>query len=417
MTMDIARSLPKRRVTTSRLLAAGTAAAIVLLAIVLLGFRKPSASAERSELTIATVEEGPLVRQVRGHGSFISRQVRVVVAPVAGRVSSVLQQVGATVTPATPLFELSSPEVEQAEAVAKLSYDGAVAALSGHKADVIARSLERQSAYRSMKVDQEDARMRADIAAKLAKEGVGSDMERQLLERRAANLRDRLEMEQRRLDAADRAAEQQIRAEEAQVAQLRSFWLLKQAQREALYVRAGQNGVLQELSVEPGQSVIAGAAVGKIVDTRQLKVRVAVAEADARQVSLGNAASVEVDARSLAGRVVRVDPSVSNGNVSLDVDLLEAVPENVRPDLTVEATINIGRVERTLKVARPPNVGDYTTANVFVLDGPSSAHRAAVKFGRSSISEIEVLAGASRGSRLVVSAPDRLDAANRIDIK
>lgn len=415
--MDIARSIAKRRVTTSGMLAAGTVGIIVVLALVLFGFRKPAASAERSELTIATVEEGPLVQQVRGHGSFISRQVRVVMAPVAGRVASVLQQVGATVTPATPLFELSSPEVEQAEADAKLSFESAVSTLSGHKADLVASSLERQSVYGALKVDQEDARIRADIAAKLAKEGVGSDMERLLLERRAVNLRERLEMEQKRLDAADRASEQQIHAEEAHVAQLRGFWLLRQTQREALRVRAGQDGVLQELSVEPGQSVIPGAAVGRIVNTRQLKVRVAVAETDAREVSLGNVASVEVDGRSLAGRVVRIDPSVSNGNVSLDVDLLEAVPDNVRPDLTVEATIDTGRVNGTLKVARPANVGDNATASVFVLDGPSSARRTTVKFGRASISEIEVLSGAGKGSRLVVSLPDRLDGANRIDIK
>lgn len=414
--MDIARSIPKRRVTGG-LAVAATAITVLVLALLVLSFRRSPAVVERSEVTMGTVEEGPLVRQVRGHGSFISREVRVVGAPVGGRVARVLQQVGATVTPATPLVELTSPEVEQAEADAKLAYDAAVSGLAGHRADLRAKSLERQSAYRALKVDEEDAKLRADIATKLAKEGVGTDLDRQLLDRRAANLHERLQTERERLEAADSADQAQLRSEENRVAQLRSLWLLKRSQREALRVTAGQEGVLQELSVQPGQTVAGGAPIGRIIDPRQLMVRAAVAEADARQIVRGEPATIEVDGRFLPGRVTRVDPSVSNGNVSLDIELSVPVPASVRPDLTVEATIDFGRIADTLKVARPANVAENSTANIFVADGPSSARRTPVRFGRASVSEIEVLAGAPKGSRILLSVPDRLDGADRVEIK
>lgn len=393
-------------------------AVVVVLGLLAAGVRKTTPAVSASELTIATVVEGPLVRQARGHGSFVSSDVQIVVARVPGTIVRVWEQVGATLTPETILVELTNPELEQAAVDAKLAYGGAMSGVAGRRARAVAESLDRQSAYSALKVDQDEAQMHADIAAQLAKDGVGSHLDRELLARRAANLSERMEIERRRLEAADRAARSELQAEEKRVAQLRAAWILKEQQMERLYVRAGRAGSLQELAVEPGQSIAGGAAIGKIVNAKELKVRVAVPEADARRVYVGAPAAVDVGNRLVPGRVTRIDPSVSNGDVSLDITLAGRPPADVRPDTPVDATIDVERVPGTLKILRPATASDNISAKLFKLDASGSfADRVEIAFGRASVSEIEVLSGARKGDRLVIAYPGRFESKQRMKIR
>lgn len=411
--MDVARTPSTFELWRRRVLVALVSAVVVALAF--LGFQSRHPSIERSSVVLATVQRGPLVREVHGRGTFFSEHVQVVVATVPGRVGSILQTVGASVSADTPLATIVNQEAVQAEADARLRYEAAVARLASVRAAADAESLSRQSALQALLVDQQDAQLRAEIAAKLTRDGIGSALDQTLLERRAENLRGRYDLEQRRVRAADRAAQQELLAESAGVEQLRAMYALKKSQAEGLVVRAGAAGVLQQLVVQPGQALTAGAPIGRVVDPRHLKVRVAVAAADARLLRLGLPASVDTGSGKVAGRVTRIDPAVADGNVSLDIELLGPPPAGVRPDLSVQATIQVERLASVLKVAKPAMAtGD--TARLFVVEDDHGV-RVPVTFGRSSLTEIEIVAGLNEGDRVIVAEPDRLEAHDRVVLK
>ena len=413
--MDVPRSGAKPR-TRRVVLVAG---AIVALAAVTLGVRwyaNRAPEVSRSELWIGTVKRGALTLEVRGTGTLIPVEFRWASAPVAARVDRVLVQPGAQVTPDTVLVELSNPDAELAALEAERDVAAAEAQLAQLGAQLDGTRLAQESQVAGLEADVAMAKRRSTIDTQMAEKGVIPDIESAESTDRAKQLAARKEFEAKRLGALRRGNAAQLEAQHAQVERLRALAEFRRKQLEALHVRAGQTGTVQQVAVEAGQSVAAGAPLAKVVVPEKLQARLQIPEASTEDVSLGLTAQVDTRNGVVKGEVVRIDPAAKNGTVTVDVKLIEALPKSVRVDQNVEGVIELARTNDTLFVARPTVGEARTTTNVFKISG-DEAHRITVKFGRAALKDIEIASGLAAGDQIILSDISRWDGINTLRLE
>jgi RND family efflux transporter MFP subunit len=412
--MDVPR--PGRRRRTRLAIAA---AATVALAGITLGARWFSArdpAIARGELWIATVERGPLVLSVRGQGTLVPTEFRWASAPVAARIERVRVQPGATVEAQTVLFELANPDAELAALTADRDVAQAEAQLAQLTAALDGTQLAQESAVAGLDADVAMARRRGTIDAAMAKQGVIADLEALESTDRARQLTARLAFEQKRLAALRRGNTAQLAAQRAQLDQLRGLAEFRHHQLDALHVRAGQAGVVQQIAVEVGQSIAAGAPLAKIIVPDHLQARLKVPEASTPDIALGLAATIDTRTGVVTGEVVRIDPAAQNGSVTVDVKLTQPLPRAARVDQNVEGTIELAHTGDVLHLTRPAIGEAHQAATLFVVRG-GQAHRARVQFGRAAQKAIEITGGLAAGDQVVLSDMSRWDGVDRLRIQ
>jgi multidrug resistance efflux pump len=413
--MDVPRSGAKPR-TRRIVLVAG---AIVALAGVTLGVRwyaNRAPTVARSELWIGTVQRGPLTLEVRGTGTLVPVEFRWAAAPVAARVDKVLVQPGAQVQADTVLIELSNPDAELAALEADRDVAAAEAELARLGATLDGTRLAQESQVAGLDADVNMAKRRSTIDDQMAQKGVIPDLESAESKDRAAQLAARKDFETKRLAALRRGNAAQLEAQHAQVERLRALSEFRRKQLDALHVRAGQAGTVQQVAVEAGQAVAVGAPLAKVVVPDKLQARLRIPEASMEDVSPGLAATVDTRNGIIKGEVVRIDPAAQNGTVTVDVRLTEALPKSARVDQNVEGVIELARTGDVLHVARPA-IGDaHMTTSVFKLGG-GEAHRTTVKFGRAALKDIEIASGLKEGDQIILSDISRWDGIDRLRIE
>lgn len=416
--MDVvnpARGRAKRR---RRLVLSGAAVGVVALVTVALSQLEPAApSVDQRSLFIDTVRRGEMVRQVRGPGTLVPVEIRWIAAPVVGRVDRIPALPGERVTAETVLLELSNPEVEQSalEAEAGLAEAEADYARLAAQLDSEQLTLEAQAA--ALESEAEQARLQVEADRRLADEGLVPDLTRQLSETRAQELAGRAELERQRLAKGGESAKAQLAAERARLEQARAMAALRREQLAGLEVRAGIGGVLQQVAVEVGQRVTAGATLARVAQPERLKAELRIPETQAKDVALGQA--VEVDTRNgvVAGRVSRIDPAVQEGTVTVDVKLTGKLPAGARPDLSVDGTIRIERLTDVLYVGRPAYGQAESTITLFRLEpGGEHAVRVPVRLGKASVNTIEIAKGLAEGDRVILSDTSAWDGHDRLRI-
>lgn len=416
--MDIANPARGRAKRRRRLVLSGAAVGVVALVTVALSQLEPAApSVDQRSLFIDTVRRGEMVRQVRGPGTLVPVEIRWIAAPVVGRVDRIPALPGERVTAETVLLELSNPEVEQSalEAEAGLAEAEADYARLAAQLDSEQLTLEAQAA--ALESEAEQARLQVEADRRLADEGLVPDLTRQLSETRAKELAGRAALEQRRVAKGGESAKAQLAAEGARLEQARAMVALRREQLAGLEVRAGIGGVLQEVAVEVGQRVTAGATLARVAQPERLKAELRIPETQAKDVALGQA--VEVDTRNgvVAGRVVRIDPAVQEGTVTVDVKLTGKLPAGARPDLSVDGTIRIERLTDVLYVGRPAYGQAENTITLFRLEpGGEHAVRVPVRLGKASVNTIEIAKGLAEGDRVILSDTSAWDGHDRLRI-
>lgn len=416
--MDIANPARGRAKRRRRLVLSGAAVGVVALVTVALSQLEPAApSVDQRSLFIDTVRRGEMVRQVRGPGTLVPVEIRWIAAPVVGRVDRIPALPGERVTAETVLLELSNPEVEQSalEAEAGLAEAEADYARLAAQLDSEQLTLEAQAA--ALESEAEQARLQVEADRRLADEGLVPDLTRQLSETRATELAGRAELERQRVAKGGESAEAQLAAERARLEQARAMAALRREQLAGLEVRAGIDGVLQEVAVEVGQRVTAGATLARVAQPERLKAELRIPETQAKDVALGQA--VEVDTRNgvVAGRVVRIDPAVQEGTVTVDVKLTGKLPAGARPDLSVDGTIRIERLTDVLYVGRPAYGQAESTITLFRLEpGGEHAVRVPVRLGKASVNTIEIAKGLAEGNRVILSDTSAWDGHDRLRI-
>jgi HlyD family secretion protein len=423
MDVPVSPALKKRRQRHRWLLASG---AIVLLALVTLGLSRlqPAApSVEKSTLFMDTVKRGEMLRQVRGDGTLVPEDIRWIPTVNAGRVERILVLPGARVTADMVLVELSNPEVEQAAFDAEWQLKGAEAELASLRAQLNTDKLNQEKAVAAAEADYSNAKLDFEADEELAKERLAPVVTLKQAKNKAEELAKLLEIQQECLSASADSAKAQLEVQEATVSQLRAQLELKRQQQTALKIRAGMDGVLQRLGdptnpLQLGQQLAAGAPVAQVANMTKLKAAIKIPETQARDVQLDQPAEIDTRNGIILGHVTRIDPAVENGTVTVDVALDAALPKGARPDLSVDGTIQLERLEDVLYVGRPVQGQSDSQVGLFkVVDGGKGAVRVPVKLGRSSVSTIEIVEGLQVGDQVILSDMSQWDAHERVRLE
>ncbi|HEX6751780.1 MAG TPA: HlyD family efflux transporter periplasmic adaptor subunit [Longimicrobium sp.] len=400
--MDIPRTPAKsrRRWVYGSIAIAG--AALGTLALTRIGPAAPSV--ERATLWSDTVRRGDMARQVRGPGTLVAEDIRWISAVTQGRVESKLVQPGTSVAAGTVLVTLSNPDVERQALEAQRQLTAAQADLTTLRTNLQNQLLTQQGTVAQVQAQHNQAARQAESAEALARQNMVSQQELAKARDDAADLQTRLSVERQRLDFMRRSLQQQIAGQESQVAMLRRLAAFNQSQIASMQVRSPQNGVLQELPVELGQWVNSGATLAKVVQPGRLKAVLRIPETQAKDLTVGQKASVDTHNGLVAGHVARIDPAATNGTVTVDVALDAPLPRGARPDLSVDGTIEIDRIPNVLYVGRPSyGQAESSLAMFRVLPGGGEAERVTVRLGRGSATTVEVLSGLNPGDVVVLS--------------
>lgn len=372
---------------------------------------------DRDTVWVGTVRRGPMVREVRGIGTLVPEEIRWIASLTSGRVERIIILPGAVVAEDDIILEMSNPELVQEAENAVWQLKGLEADLTNLNVQLEGRLLEIQSGLAQIDAAQKQAQLEAEINQELYSDGLVAELTLKLSLLRAEELVTRLELERRRLDFQEGAMKPQMAAMEAEVEQSRARADLLQSQVEGLIVRAGTPGVLQRMSVEEGQQITPGQSLFQVADPSILKAVVRVPETQARDVQIGQPATIDTRNGIVPGTVARVDPNVESGTVAVDVRLEGDLPRGSRPNLTVEGRIQLENLENVIYVNRPAFGRESATVAVFCFEpGGNTATRTTVEFGRMSVSEIEVVAGLQPGDRIILSDTSEWDEHDRLRV-
>ena len=413
--MDVPRSGAKPR-TRRVVLVVGAVLALGAVTLGVRWFANRAPAVQRNELWVGTVKRGPLTLEVRGNGTLIPIEFRWASAPIAARVDRVLVQPGAQVTADTVLIDLSNPDAELAALEADRDVAAAEAQLAQLGATLDGSRLAQESQVAGLEADVAMAKRRSTMDSEMSKKGVIPDIESAESTDRAAQLAARKEFEAKRLAALRRGNAAQLEAQHAQVERLRALAEFRRKQLEALHVRAGQAGTVQQVAVEAGQSIAAGAPLAKIIVPDKLQARLQIPEASTEDVTPGLEAQIDTRTGVVKAEVVRIDPAAKNGTVTVDVKFIDALPKGARVDQNVEGVIQLARTNDVLFVSRPAIGEAHMTTNVFKISG-DEARRVTVKFGRAALKDIEIASGLAAGDQIILSDISRWDGVDRLRLE
>jgi HlyD family secretion protein len=396
----------------------------VLLGVTLgLSRLKPAApTVERSTVWLDTVKRGPMLRQVRGNGTLVPEEIRWIPALSDARVERILARPGTSVKKDTILVELSNPQVEQEAVDARFQVKAAQAEYNSLRVQLQSQVLNQKAQATRAQTESSQAKMRADTDAELAKLGVISQQSLKVSQGNAQQLGGQSDIEQQRFENSTRELEARLAAQQARVEQLNALYQLHVTQLNALKIRAGIDGVLQELSLnghplQVGQQVAAGTTIAKVAQPSKLMAELRIPETQAKDVTLNQPAQVDTHNGVVPGHVTRIDPAVQNGTVTIDVSLDGDLPLGARPDLSVDGTVDLQRLSNVLYVGRPAFGQENSTVGMFVVQPDGTAVRQQVKVGRSSVNAIEIVGGLKEGDQVILSDMTRWDNNDRIRLE
>lgn len=416
--MDIAREPPTKR---KKYLPAGIALAALLVTTVGLSRLKPAApSVDKNIVWTDTVEQGLMLIQVRGPGNLIPEQIRWIPAQVQGRVERKLVQPGTEVTAQTVLVELSNPDVELQVLESERQLSAAEQQLVSLRTNLQTQDLNQQATIATAKAQYLQAKRDSAAFEELAKKGEGfvSETELKTAQERSEELQTRLDLERKRLEVMNESEGPQLAVQEDQIRRLRQIVAYQNARIASMKVRAGIDGVLQDMELEEGQWVLNGQTLARVMVPNRLKAELRIPQTQARNVVVGQVTMVDTRTDTIAGQVVRVDPRAQDGVVVVEVALLDSLPQGARSGLAVEGIIEIDRLDDVLFVGRPGYGQPHSTVGIFKLvEGGRYAERVNVRLGRSSVNHVEIVDGLREGDVVVLTDMSQWDAYDRVRIR
>lgn len=419
--MDIARPEFKERKRRRQIATAAVVVVVVAaLTVVVYRLRPAAPTVERGTVWTDSVKRGSMLRQVRGIGSLVPSQESVLQIPAETEATIIRIRMlpGSLVNADSILVEMSDPNVEQAAVDAHLQWKAAEAEYQSQRMKLESDLMNQKAGAATVKADYNTTQLQSQTDKALFDLGVISGLAYKASKSKADELTIRNGLEDQRLESTQKAIDAQLAQLQARVDQMRVLAELKQKQLDALKVRAKIEGVLVELPLHVGQHVTPGTMLAKVVQPNHLMAELKVAETQARDVQIGEPASIDTHNGVINGAVMRVDPGVQNGTVTVDVKLVGELPKGARPDLSVDGTIDLERLDNVLYVGRPAFGQENSTISLFRLDGDGrDATRVPVKVGRASVNSIQVMEGLHEGDTVVLSDMSRWDNTDRIRLQ
>jgi HlyD family secretion protein len=422
--VDIARPSQAKKKRIRRILWGSAALLAIVLISVAVSRLKPAApTVDRAVVWIDSVKQGNLVVQVRGSGTLTPEDIRWIPAQTQGRVERIVLHPGAQVKPDSVILELSNPELEQQVREAQLGYQAAQAAFVNRKAELQSGLLSQEADTANIEASYKQAALDLEANETLAKDGLVSEI--QLKQKRSASdeLKNRLDLAQKRLVITREGIQSQVAPQEADVNQKKAAWDLKRQQLEDLKVKAGMEGVLQCVCSSPttqldrGSSVAPGTNLARVANPNDLKAELRIAETQTKDIRIGQPAEIDTRNGIVKGHVSRIDPASSGGTVGVDVVMDEPLPSGARPDLSVDGTIRLDELKDVVIVGRPAFGQENSTVSIFKLQPNGEAISTKVKLGRASVNQIQVLDGLKPGDQVILSDMSQYDAFDRVQLK
>jgi HlyD family secretion protein len=419
--MDIARPDLKER-KRKRLIAVVAVIVVIVAALFVVVARlKPAApSVERGTVWTDSVKRGPMLRQVRGLGSLVPAQESVLQIPsqTEATVVRIRMLPGSVVKADTILMDMTNPQVEQAAVDAELQWKAAQAEYQSQRAKLQSDYMSQKAAAATVTADYNQAQLQSQTDKSLYDLGVISGLAYKASKGKADELTTRNGLAEQSLQASQKSIDAQMAEQQAKVEQMHALAELKEKQLDALKVRAGIVGELVEMPMQVGQHVLPGTMLAKVVQPNHLMAQLKIAETQARDVQIGEPASVDTHNGVISGTVQRVDPAVQNGTVTVDVKLIGELPKGARPDLSVDGTVDLERLDNVLYVGRPAFGQENSTISLFKLESDGhDAVRVPVKVGRASVNSIQIVEGLREGDTVVLSDMSRWDNNERIRLQ
>jgi HlyD family secretion protein len=416
--VDIARPSQAKKKRIKRIL--WGAAAIIVVGGISLGVSKlrPAApSVDRAVVWIDSVKRGPMLRQVRGSGTLVPEDIRWINTQTQGRVERIILRPGAQVTPESVILEMSNPDLENSVRDAELAYKSAQAAFTNRKAELESSLLSQEANVANIETQYTQAKLDLEANEELLKSGLVSELQVKQKRGLAANLKNQLDVDKRRLEITRQGTMSQLAPQEADVNSKKAQWELRRRQLEDLKVKAGMTGTLTAVPVERGQQVGPGINLARVANPTNLKAELRIAETQTKDIRIGQYAEVDTRNGVVKGHVSRMDPSSTGGTVGVDVIMDGPLPAGSRPDLSVDGTIQLEKLDNIVFVGRPAFGQENSTVTIFKVQPSGEAIATKVKLGRASVNTIEILEGLNPGDQVILSDMSQYDAFDRVQLK
>ncbi|MEM1206766.1 MAG: HlyD family efflux transporter periplasmic adaptor subunit [Acidobacteriota bacterium] len=417
--MDVPRP-DRKKAKRRRQILIGSIAALALIAVtvVIAGLEPAAQEVDTGAIWIGTVERGEMLRAVRGAGTLVPEEIRWIAAETEGLVERIVVDPGAKVQADTVILELSDPATEQAAQDAQLAFAAAEAAYADLRVRLESQLLDQEANLARIKADYQGAKLEAESSKELFDHGLIPDIELRRDQLQEEQLTVRYDIEQKRIRKFSESVDAQLAVERSRLEQARALADLRRSRLESLRVVAGIDGVLQQVPVEEGQRVTPGTNIARVAQPDRLKAEVRIAETQAKDIQIGQSAEIDTRNGKIDGRVVRIDPAVQQGTVTVEVALEGELPKGARPDLTIDGTVELERLEDVLYVGRPAYGQANSTIGMFKLspDG-TTATRVRVTLGKSSVAQVEVIDGLVEGDRVILTDGSQWDEADRLRLR
>lgn len=416
--VDIARPSQARKKKIRRILYISLAVIVVGGISFVVSKLKPAApTVDRAVVWIDSVKRGDIPRQVRGSGTLVPEDIRWVNTQTSGRVERIVLRPGAQVTPDTIILELSNPELKQTVQDAQLAYQSAQAAFANRKAELQSALLSQEAGTASIETNYKQADLDLQANEVLYTEKLISELTLKQKRGLAAELKNRLALEQRRLAITREGLNSQLAPQAADVNQRKATWELRRRQLGDLNVRAGMTGILQQVPIERGQQIGPGTNLARVANPSNLKAELRIAETQTKDIRIGQFAEVDTRNGVVKGHVSRIDPAAQGGTVGVDVVMDGPLPPGARPDQSVDGTVLLERLVNVVFVGRPAFGQENSTVTIFKVQANGEAHATKVKLGRASVNVIEILEGLQPGDQVILSDMSQFDAFDRVQLK
>ena len=411
---DIARSRQYRRLGY----VAGAAAVVSLISLGIFRLQPAPPSVDRRNVYVATVEQGQMLRDVRGSGTLIPEEIRWISAVTNSTVERIVLRPGVSVQPDTIIVELSNPQLEQSALEARLQLEAAQARYQSRQVALDRELLTQQASVATILSELTLAEFEAQQYEKLFAADLVSELDLRKSQSRVSQLGIRHQIEEQRLEIQSSSIDTELAAVQAEVDRLQTIYALRQSEVASLQLTAGVSGVLQEVPLEEGARVTPGTNLARVGNPARLKAALRVAETQARDIQIGQPATIDTRNGIIPGRVRRIDPAVQEGTVTVDITLDGKLPRGARPDLTVDGRIELERLEDVVYMGRPAFGQAGSAVSLFKLEPDShDAIRTRVQLGRSSVNTIEVIEGLQPGDQVVLSDMSQWDAFDRVRLQ
>ena len=417
--MDIARPEVKRQKRIRRTIYIAIAVVVIPLVTYALSKLKPAApSVDPATVWTDTVKRGPMLREVRGLGTLVPETIRLIPAATDGQVQQRYLLPGTPVKANTVILDLSNPQLQQEALDAEFQLKGAEANLEQTKAQLQNQLMDKRNFAASISSQYRTAEMVKETKEQLGANGLAPELDVKTAQVQAEELAKQNELAVKEVDIFQNSIAAQLAVQEASVNEKKAMYELKKSQLDQLHIRPGIDGMLQELDVEIGQKVTMGTVLARVAQPTHLKAQLKIAETQAKDITIGQKASVDTHNGVIAGHVTRIDPAVVNGTVTVDVGLDGELPQGARPDLSVEGTVEIERLADVLYVGRPVHGEANSTVGLFkVVDDGAAAVRVQVQLGRTSVNTVEIVKGLQIGDKVILSDMSASDNYDRVQLK